>query len=119
MERKKNKKPSSPFEQHEGIDILPDDYLGGSWTVPPDKVKALMQGFYTVGSAAKKLGMERQSVYELLDTSLETIRLTDSFGDRVQILITVESVDAYAAWRKAKARKPAKAKPKKAIKSAA
>ncbi len=63
----------------------------------------LVLGLYTVQRAAKILGLERQTVYQLLDSdNLEGVRILDAAGDLVKVLVTKPSVEAYAEWRHSK-----------------
>lgn len=60
--------------------------------------------FLTVPSVAKRLKVDRQRVYQLIDEStLEGIRLLDEDGDLIKVLVTRRSVNAYDEYRESKA----------------
>jgi hypothetical protein len=62
---------------------------------------AELMAFYTVQSAAKVLGFERQRIYQLIDEdALEGIRLMDEEGDVVKVVVTKRSVKAYLKYQK-------------------
>ncbi len=71
------------------------------------EVAQLLVGFYTVQSAAKKLGLERQTVYDLVESgNLEGGRVVDADGALIKVLVSKRSVEAYATWRAGKANRP-------------
>lgn len=59
---------------------------------------------YTVPTAAKKLGVDRQRVYQLIEEdTLEGARLLDEDGDLIKVVVSKRSVQAYIEYRKSKA----------------
>jgi len=59
---------------------------------------------YTVPTAAKKLGVDRQRVYQLIESdTLEAARLLDEEGDLIKVVVSKRSVDGYIAYRKKRA----------------
>lgn len=67
----------------------------------------LFGAVYTVPSAAKALGVERNHIYQLLrEGRLEGGNAVDDNGDLIKVLISKRSVLAYKEWRDAKAARP-------------
>lgn len=59
-------------------------------------------GAYTVKTATKVLGVNRQRVYQLIDSgALKAVQLVDADGDAIQVLISKQSVQDYLEYRKA------------------
>jgi excisionase family DNA binding protein len=57
-------------------------------------------GFYTVPSAAKRLGVSRQRVHELIEGGkLEGARLYDQDGDLIKVVVSKRSVQAFQEYR--------------------
>lgn len=72
-----------------------------------DALLPLCMGWYTVQSAANILGLHRTTVYQhLASKNLEGMRVFDSCGELINVLVSKKSVEEYDAWRKAKAALP-------------
>lgn len=67
-------------------------------------IAEFVAGTYTVVSAAKKLGVDRQRIYQLIEAdNLQGIRLLDTDRDLIKIVVSKASVDAYLEYREKKA----------------
>lgn len=59
---------------------------------------------YTVPTAAKMLGVDRQRVYQLIDEdTLEGAKLLDGDGDLIKVVVSKRSVQRYIDYRNDKA----------------
>jgi excisionase family DNA binding protein len=66
-----------------------------------------LAGAYTVKSASQALDVNRQRIYQLIDSgALNAVKVVDQEGDLIQVLISKKSVQEFLDYRKSDGKVP-------------